>query len=576
MHRFLALVTHAPAPAHALVLRERMDRKFAGWVSLLNAPTLKVRVFSREPSQLGFQSKGRDACVVGRQMGSSSEAGPPAWGSYVSFERLGEDVRVRRDPTGRVECWRWPFLGGELLFSHLADALQLGLAPPALDWDYLLYHLTCHFTRGEATGLTGVTELLPGAELTFNQGSASVRFYWDPHEIAADRFGDACEAQKAIRSAGEIAVAAYGGLYRRIALDLSGGLDSSIVLGLMKGPAGHADIVGVNYVTPHPEGDERAFARDAAQRHGARLIERELRLERFRSVPGNAERLLRPSSRMMPMGYDELHGELLREIGADAFFTGSGGDHLFAASLGAEAGADHLALLGPAGFMRRAHEIANLSQDTIWNVMGRSAALLTRRPAPAATADVSCLTPLAVRSVDPGRFSHPWVIQPKRTPPGKLQQIASITELYRHYWRYGRADVAEEGHPLFSQPLMEACLRTPTYFFCADGQQRGLARRAFGDLLPDSIRERRSKGANTSHWVRTIAADLQTVRELLLEGALSRTGWIDTPALEKTLTPNGLLANRRLGSLVTCLTTELWIQGMSERLQRPLPATAPA
>lgn len=74
-----------------------------------------------------------------------------------------------------------------------------------------------------------------------------------------------------------------------------------------------------------------------------------------------------------------------------------------------------------------------------------------------------------------------------------------------------------------------------------------------------------------------MASDLPRVRALLLDGELSRRGWLDRGHLEKTLTPSGLVENARLSSLVTCLTTELWIQGMSPVLgDRPAPTASPA
>lgn len=570
MHRFIAIVALDAAHPAQTVMRERL-LSLAGWTTQLELRHVIVRARTAEPSRLGAHRVDNRSCLVGRAFGSCEGGAAPPWGCYVSFEAHSPDhLVVRRDPTGRVECWRWPVPGGELLFSHLADALALGVPPPSINWDYLLYHLTCHFMRGEETGLAGVTELLPGSEVTYARNAATGRFFWDPHLIAERRFASEGEARSAIRAAGEMAAQAYGSLYARIALDLSGGLDSAIVLGLLRQAAGHPDVIGVNYVTPHPEGDERGFARDAAQLHRVQLLERELKLETFQYAADSADRLMRPSSRMMPMGYDRLHSGLLAETGADAFFTGSGGDHLFAASVGAEVAADHLAIRGYRGLMRRAHEVANHSQDTVWNVLARSASLLWNRSHPL-RGDLTYLTAGAVAEVNAERFAHPWRLPRKSTPPGKQQQIGSITELYRHYWRYGRADVAEEAHPLFSQPLMEACLRTPTYFFCSGGLPRGLARAAFGDLLPASIRERRSKGANTSHWVRTIASDLPRVRDLLLGGALVKRGWLDRQALDMLLTPAGLAANRRLGPIVTCLTTQLWIDGMTARLQAIAP-----
>jgi asparagine synthase (glutamine-hydrolysing) len=52
--------------------------------------------------------------------------------------------------------------------------------------------------------------------------------------------------------------------------------------------------------------------------------------------------------------------------------------------------------------------------------------------------------------------------------------------------------------PLVSQPLIELCLAIPTWFWCADGQNRAIARKAFAGDLPPPTLARRSRGTSES------------------------------------------------------------------------------
>jgi asparagine synthase (glutamine-hydrolysing) len=388
---------------------------------------------------------------------------------------------------------------------------------------------------------------------------------WSPAAIAREAYQSEGEARAAIRRAAEAAVRHWTKQYRTIALDLSGGLDSSILLGLLTRYGGQAETVAVNYVTDGEEGDERRYARAAAALHGVRVLDQVISVEAASDLAAAGDRLLRPSVRALSAGYDRLGGQILRSLSADAFATGTGGDHLFYDHLGADAAADYLHLHGPTvGVVRTAHQLAQISRSTIWDGLGAAAAsafgIAPNRRSLLFTANPFAADAV-VASAAFDRFAHPWLASAiGKVPPAKLRQILNLCELQRHYWRYGRADVADELHPLVSEPLITACLKTPAYMFGAGGVQRGLARQAFADLLPRSVLERRTKGGNTRLWVQVMLRHLPLLKELLLEGKLASAGYLNRALLEKTLQPTALTTNPDFAPLVNCITAEMWLQ----------------
>lgn len=86
--------------------------------------------------------------------------------------------------------------------------------------------------------------------------------------------------------------------------------------------------------------------------------------------------------------------------------------------------------------------------------------------------------------------------------------------------------------PLLSQPLVELCLRIPTYVLIRSGRDRAVARRAFERDLPTGIVRRQAKGRTDQHVRNILDANLDFLRELLLDGLLVRHGFLNRAALE--------------------------------------------
>jgi asparagine synthase (glutamine-hydrolysing) len=90
-------------------------------------------------------------------------------------------------------------------------------------------------------------------------------------------------------------------------------------------------------------------------------------------------------------------------------------------------------------------------------------------------------------------------------------------------------------HPLFSQPVVEACLAIPSWEWRAGGIDRAVARQAFAADLPEEILRRRTKGGPDGFCAEIIRHHHARIRARLLDGALARQGILDRVAVEKAL-----------------------------------------
>jgi asparagine synthase (glutamine-hydrolysing) len=112
-----------------------------------------------------------------------------------------------------------------------------------------------------------------------------------------------------------------------------------------------------------------------------------------------------------------------------------------------------------------------------------------------------------------------------------------------------------------SQPLIELCLRIPTYVSIAGGYDRSVARRAFASEVPMQIIRRRAKGGVNRHNTNMLDANLEFIRAVLLEGLLVREGLLDRQRLEQYLSRETSPADFEYHEILhQHLCTEVWLQ----------------
>jgi asparagine synthase (glutamine-hydrolysing) len=315
-----------------------------------------------------------------------------------------------------------------------------------------------------------------------------------------------------------------------IAAQLSGGLDSTLVAGLLHRELGssgrpEADLRLCAMVYPdHPEADEREWIERASSFLGRRA---ELCLPRspgaadfaewartwrdFPPYPGDLE-----CDRMMQLASDS---------GARVMFTGNGGDDWFwgVEGVGWATVRRLAAASGPTALRRAARAMVGaLVRATMPRGVLRSVRRL-RRPSWRWIPDTfSRRTDLADRvTVRPRTDLDPRVpgsAIAAKLDDGFLIHGREIAERYAAAWQF------EERHPLYDRRVIEFAASLPGDQLYRDGRHRFVLRGAAHGLVPEEIRIRSSK-AEFSHIVTEALLQPDVVRALG-SLAIADAGWV--------------------------------------------------
>ncbi|HEY6516965.1 MAG TPA: asparagine synthase-related protein [Steroidobacteraceae bacterium] len=499
------------------------------------------------------------------------------WGRYVAFLH---DVPARatwvvRDPTGGLPCYLVRCRGVDIYFSWIDDIAALLDAPLEVNWAYLIASVCFLREHSQGTALREVTQVLAGECVATRAGVCKRFFYWDPLQIAnTDTIEDLAAAVTAMRQCVRDVIHAWASCYGHMLLSLSGGLDSSIVLACLKDAPSRPRVTCFHYYPLGADLDERAYARAAAAKAGLELLERP-RDSSFSLQPLLAvHRAPEPTNYPYFLEHSRLEAQLAAECGAGVLVIGYGGDQLFYQDRAEWAPGDFLHRRGPRpGVLRVALDAAQMDQISIWRVLAQaiSGYLVHQRWSP--LQEAGRMRPLLVPAViEEARrsagFLHPLLRHPRGAPSGKLWHAHQVSQPFDFYDPLGREGDAERISPLFSQPILELCLRIPTYVLTHGGWDRAVARRAFYDDLPPEIRNRRNKGGIEEHLRHTLEHNRGFLRELLLDGALVRQGVVDRGRLAEVLSGRATRIASGSGEVFEYAGIESWLRRWGDGIRR--------
>jgi asparagine synthase (glutamine-hydrolysing) len=492
------------------------------------------------------------------------------WGRYVAFLRdaASDVIWVLRDPTATLPCHTVSFCGVSVYFSWMEDGVRLGLDDFSINWKYVAAALCYTRLQLHSTALEGVSQVLGGECVSLSRGLVSRTFYWNPLRIVdSNVFEDPGEAAEALRHCVQDCVHAWASCYGGIVHTLSGGLDSSIVMACLQNAPSQPQVTCVNYHSTGADADERHFARLAARRSGYELIEHE------RNLQLSFEPLLRMQRSSVPpiiflyyLENNRTEAQIAAEHGATAVFSGNTGDQLFYQARGAFAAGDYVSRHG----VRRplfniALDAARMDRVSVWAVLREALAhgWLGRRWNP--RSDVGQFRQLlsadAINAAQRDEnFSHPLFRDPGRVPSGKLYHAYSLLFPPEFHTPTQQPGDPELIAPLYSQPLIELCLRIPTYLLTLGGWDRSIARRAFELDVPREIIGRQTKGGMEEHAKTIFLENIGLVRELLLDGFLVQEGILDRKKLREVLAGNPTRLGSGTVELYDYFAAEAWVR----------------
>lgn len=479
------------------------------------------------------------------------------WGGYVAAIAEQECVRVLRDPSGTFPCY-YSCSTGFVSFASDAELLvNGGFGAVSIDFEEIGRTLYRAFVPTPATALRDIRELLAGFALCLPEGFDGAEAFWSPwNHVARHSDAPAAAAERLSRVVLHC-VQAWASTGTPVLLSVSGGLDSSIIAACLA-KAGTRTVC-LTMFTDDPAGDERPFARALCEHLGLPLIERPYRLEDIDITAPLAANQPRPRDRTQAVAHERVHYSVAREIGAGAFMSGNGGDHVFGYSQSAAPIADRYLNdgLGLAMFASLL-DVCNQTGCSMVDALRQAWRLAHASPAYRVRPNPLFLDPGFIASLGSGDVQHPWLEAPAGALPGKAAHIATILRVQPNLEPSGGTGFALL-NPLVSQPIVETCLAVPSWEWRSGGRDRSLARRAFARDLPPLILNRRVKGSPGRFAARLLDHFREPIRERLLGGRLASGRIIDATALEQALAGERPVPDLQRVRILELVNAEAWI-----------------
>ncbi len=496
------------------------------------------------------------------------------WGSYVAFLRDSDGAwgGVLRDPSGALDAVSWSASGEFIMASDVAPIPgPLWPARLSLDWDAIADFVRRPASIAARSALSGLSTLGPGDYRPVGGHSPDLPL-WRPAAFARQAPEAGPDAEVALRAAVDVATAGLVSTYDRCLLEVSGGLDSAIVAGVVRTLGLSTRVAAVVHMCgDRPEADERPWARLASGDLWAavELVAAEipdLQLADLLALAGGA----RPAVNALDLNGDRAMAALAPNRGAEAVVTGKGGDSIFFQHPTALVISDYIRATSARRLLgAETQAVARRLRRSVWSVAWEA---WSRRHSDGAESMNSPFWGPRVLAQPEGP-AHPWQEDIEDLPPAKRYQIGGVvmTQLNRGASRAGR--FVDQIHPLLAQPVLEAGFALGTWTLQRGGRDRGLVRDLFADRLHPEVAGRRSKADWESFYTRTVAHNLPFLRPFLLDGCLADAGILDRAGLDQILNADALIWQADSSGVLAAAALEAWVRYWQARV--PDAETAP-
>lgn len=508
------------------------------------------------------------------------------WGIHGLGELVGDWSVVIGDDRSRSIVLASDFAGARplhyarqgdtVLWSHDVEALAARLGDgDILDETYVAAFMMWGACPGR-TPYPGIETVVPGQAVKIGAKGRTRHYLWRPPVDDVVEYADERRYDEQLRALFRDAVAVRMQGDAPVVAELSGGLDSSSVVGMAHelirtGAVRTPRLHTVSYL--HRTSDDRRFIEEAEAAYaidGVHIATEDHPLVSETGIGDEA----------MPAGWVSLHAaaaDVARRVSARAFLTGQNGDLIM--------GNWRDDSLQVAGALRRGRLWRASRESIAWSRVLRVpaasvlrhgvGALLPAALAPIGTyaaerhwiptnADTS-LVPEFLERIgmdNPMRlFSDDW----KNAPPERRKHFLALT-VARELLTFRRPEPLLEfdyTHPFTHRPLVEFLLSLPAHVLCRPGEPRRLMRRALQDLWPSGLKTRRSKSLFAAPWFYA----LRPLAHRLLQASrwhVVERGWVNRASLRTRLErlTHGLECNEP--QLRQIILLEHWLRHRAE------------
>lgn len=527
-HNRLAIIDLSPAGRNPMVSAD------GRWHIVYNGEIYNYRELGAELSVYPFATK-TDTEVV---LAAWSRWGEACLDRFVGmFAFLLWDARERRlhavrDRFGVKPLYWADGPAGGLLLSSEIKALRsagAGVEPDPATWaTYLETGATDH---SNDTFWQGIRSVPPGHRLTWHGGRArTVRWYSLPDRVGmesdsrdeqtvADEYRALLEESVALRFRSDVPVG----------INLSGGLDSSALLGVVRAVQGpESDVAAFTFVTGDPAYDELPWVAQTLGRTRHPSIVAALSAS---DVPALAESVAafedEPFGGLPTLAYARLF-EVARAAGVVVLLDGQGMDEQWA---GYDYYARAMADETTPGLADAVPGISALVPGTSAPlVQGTSAPLVQGTRGPVTRAEF--LAPEFRALARPFEPSRPFGSDALRNLQWRDLRFTKLPRALRFSDRASMRSSTELREPFLDHRLVELAMRQPADRKIRNGQGKWLLRRITEGLLPEGVIEAPKRPVQTPQreWLRgPLRAWATDHIEAALDGPAS--SWLDARAV---------------------------------------------
>ncbi|QOV89986.1 asparagine synthase (glutamine-hydrolyzing) [Humisphaera borealis] len=471
-----------------------------------------------------------------------------------------------------------PSTGDEFRFGSELKCLTTGdTAKADVDPEAVLLYLTVGYIPAPWSMLKGVRKLPPGHRLIATEAEVTVEAYWRVPRRPEPFKGSLLDAEKELRIRMSEAVR------KRLVADvplgafLSGGIDSTIVVGLMNELQARP-VKTFTIAFDEKQFDESAFASIVAQRFGTEHHVMHVRPDALAVLPTLAHHFDEPfgDSSAIPTYYVS---KMTREHVTVAL-TGDGGDEAFGGYRRYRRGkiAGQLSRIpggrGAAAMLGRMMP-ANLDRTTDLGRARRVLRGLANLPSDAYLEQMSVFSPGVLTNllsaelksaVDrdlPRRWFAGFYEGTNGSDPAAADMAADLQtylpgDILTKVDRASMAVALECRSPFLDPSVVELACSLPTKWRLKGlSGHKYILKRAFADLLPHGIVHRRKAGfaVPLAAWFRGPLRSL--LNDVLLDTAGRSRGWVNANVVEQLIAEH-MKGRNHSGPLWTLLMLEMW------------------
>lgn len=448
-----------------------------------------------------------------RQWGTSFVARLDGEFALVLWDKAEGHLLAARDHMGLRPLYYAVDGDRLILASELKAIIAMLPRQPDLDSGYWCEAVTRHWYSREDTIWTGIKRIAGGHCLLADRNGVNTRKYWDPPTRVTVRRSSEEEYVEEYREvlARSIAGCAHG--VERLAIEVSGGLDSSGVYAVARHLKDEGRLTGTKlqgYSLAGAKGstaDELDYALAVADFWGDKLVTRPLTIPPLEEFTKRAivDRTL-PTYPNIVIAREM--NEAMREDGFRVSLTGQGGDQwldgvpayhqdairgLRWKELTTALRADIRSLGRKEAFRQLRNQAFDLAKPDILRRLKRS---LSKRPQQIYPANTDFLSEQAKQMLEQRRAAFfngysefgPHYKQMKAEYPF-LQLL--FDQLSQHQATVG----IEQRQPMLSRRFIEFSCNTPEYIRLRGGVRRWVHREALRELMPDRVLNRSDKAA---------------------------------------------------------------------------------